>query len=62
MANKILFEGSNEEFAFRNYAKEAGISFIILCSGVKRTNAHAFYEHNGYDKDSYCVDKNITPA
>lgn len=41
------------------YAKDAGISSIILCSGVKRTAAHAFYEHNGYDKDSYCFDKVI---
>ncbi|MCL6658571.1 MULTISPECIES: GNAT family N-acetyltransferase [Paenibacillus] len=42
-----------------NYAKERGISSIILCSGMKRTNAHAFYEHNGYDRDSYCFDKVI---
>jgi predicted N-acetyltransferase YhbS len=42
-----------------NYAKEKGISSIILCSGMKRTDAHAFYEHNGYDKDSYCFDKTI---
>lgn len=42
-----------------NYAKELGISSIILCSGFKRTEAHAFYEHNGYDKDSYCFDKAI---
>ncbi|MGO4729073.1 GNAT family N-acetyltransferase [Paenibacillus sp. 2KB_22] len=40
-----------------NYAKERGISSIILCSGMKRTDAHAFYEHNGYDRDSYCFDK-----
>jgi GNAT superfamily N-acetyltransferase len=39
------------------YSKEKGISSIILCSGFKRTDAHAFYEHNGYDKDSYCFDK-----
>ncbi|MFC9709298.1 GNAT family N-acetyltransferase [Paenibacillus sp. NPDC056933] len=43
-----------------NYAKEIGISSIILCSGFKRTDAHAFYEHNGYDKDSYCFDKSIS--
>ena len=43
------------------YAKEAGISSIILCSGFKRTDAHTFYEHNGYDKASYCFDKNIKP-
>ncbi|GLX66539.1 GNAT family N-acetyltransferase [Paenibacillus glycanilyticus] len=42
-----------------NYARENGITSIILCSGVKRTGAHAFYEHNGYDKDSYCFDKAI---
>lgn len=42
-----------------NYAKEMGISSIILCSGFKRTDAHAFYMHNGYDKDSYCFDKVI---
>ncbi len=40
-----------------NFAKENGISSIILCSGFKRTDAHAFYEHKGYDKDSYCFDK-----
>ena len=41
------------------YAKDNGISSILLCSGVKRTAAHAFYERNGYDKDSYCFDKVI---
>ncbi|TCZ79367.1 GNAT family N-acetyltransferase [Paenibacillus albiflavus] len=40
-----------------DYSKRKGISSIILCSGFKRTDAHAFYEHNGYDKDSYCFDK-----
>jgi GNAT superfamily N-acetyltransferase len=45
-----------------NYAKEIGISSIILCSGFKRTDAHDFYEHNGYDKDSYCFDKSINLA
>ncbi|WP_405174458.1 GNAT family N-acetyltransferase [Paenibacillus sp. FSL H8-0261] len=42
-----------------NYAKDCGISSIILCTGMKRTEAHAFYEQNGYDKDSYCFDKFI---
>ena len=42
-----------------NYAKDSGISSIILCTGMKRTGAHAFYEHNGYDRDSYCFDKMI---
>jgi GNAT superfamily N-acetyltransferase len=40
-----------------DYSKEKGFSSIILCSGFKRKDAHAFYEHNGYDKDSYCFDK-----
>ena len=42
-----------------NFAKDSGISSIILCTGMNRTDAHAFYEHNGYDKDSYCFDKMI---
>lgn len=42
-----------------NYAKESGISSIIICTGMKRTGAQAFYEHNGYNKDSYCFDKII---
>ncbi|OME83212.1 MULTISPECIES: GNAT family N-acetyltransferase [Paenibacillus] len=42
-----------------NYSKGRGVSTIILCSGFKRTDAHAFYEHNGYDKDSYCFDKGL---
>lgn len=33
-----------------NYAKEKGITSIILNSGVQRIGAHAFYEHNGYNK------------
>ncbi|RTE07196.1 GNAT family N-acetyltransferase [Paenibacillus whitsoniae] len=42
-----------------NYAKDRGIASIILCTGMKRTKAHAFYKYNGYDKDSYCFDKVI---
>lgn len=42
-----------------NFAKKSGVSSIILCSGMKRADAHAFYLHNGYDKDSYCFDKLI---
>lgn len=40
-----------------DYAKTLGIHSIILNSGVKRTDAHAFYQRNGYDKDSWCFDK-----
>lgn len=35
------------------YAKAKGISGIGLQSGVQRTAAHAFYEHNGYIKSHY---------
>ncbi len=42
-----------------NYAKERGISSLILNSGFQRTNAHIFYEHNGYEKLSYCFTKRI---
>ncbi|MGG4132082.1 GNAT family N-acetyltransferase [Paenibacillus illinoisensis] len=42
-----------------NYAKDSGITSIILCTGMKRMGAHTFYENNGYDKDSYCFDKII---
>ncbi|SEM91623.1 GNAT family N-acetyltransferase [Paenibacillus sp. OV219] len=41
------------------HAKHSRISSIILCTGMKRTGAHAFYENNGYDKDSFCFDKII---
>lgn len=40
-----------------NLAYEKGVSYILLNSGVKRINAHAFYESKNYDKDSYCFDK-----
>lgn len=42
-----------------NYAKEKGLSSIILNTGIKRTAAHAFYEHNNYSKTSYCFVKRI---
>ena len=41
------------------FAKENGLSSIILNSGVKRKTAHAFYKSLGYDMDSYCFDKRI---
>ena len=43
------------------YAREQGCYSIGVCSGVKRTGAHAFYEHNGYDKGSYAFAKWLTP-
>lgn len=36
-----------------DYAKAKRISGIGLQSGVQRTAAHAFYEHNGYIKSHY---------
>jgi GNAT superfamily N-acetyltransferase len=42
-----------------NYAIEKGISSIILNSGFQRVNAHIFYEHNGYEKHSYCFSKRL---
>ena len=42
-----------------NYAKSLGICTILLACGVKRTDAHAFYERNGYNKNSWCFDKSL---
>jgi PhnO protein len=42
-----------------NYAAERGVSSILLNSGFQRTGAHAFYEHRGYDKKSYCFTKKV---
>lgn len=36
-----------------DYAKVNGITGIGLQSGVQRTVAHVFYEHNGYIKSNY---------
>ncbi|MHA6480983.1 GNAT family N-acetyltransferase [Paenibacillus sp. strain BS8-2] len=51
--------GSELLHHIENFAKDSEIASIILCSGMKRTDAHTFYEQNGYDKDSYCFDKTI---
>jgi (aminoalkyl)phosphonate N-acetyltransferase len=42
-----------------NYASERGLSYFILNSGFKRTQAHNFYESKGFDKLSYCFTKKI---
>ena len=39
------------------YASERKLSSIILNSGFQRKDAHVFYEHNGYEKHSYCITK-----
>ena len=40
-----------------NYAREKSCYSIGVCSGFKRTGAHAFYERNGFDKGSYAFAK-----
>ncbi len=42
-----------------DYAKSVGVTSILLNSGMRRKEAHAFYEKNGFSKDSYCFDKEI---
>jgi len=42
-----------------NYGKEKGVICITLNTGFKRTDAHAFYERNGYTSGNYCYGKNI---
>jgi len=44
-----------------SYAKEQGVFSIYLNSDLKRTDAHAFYERNGYGKHSYGFGKTINP-
>jgi len=40
-----------------NYARRTGLYSVILNSRFERAAAHAFYEHNGYEKSSYCFNK-----
>lgn len=42
-----------------NYARKMGVTSILLNSGIRRENAHTFYEKNGFSKDSYCFDKSL---
>ena len=42
-----------------DYAKSLGICTMLLACGIKRTDAHAFYRRNGYNKDSWCFDKSL---
>jgi len=44
-----------------NYAKNKNVFSIYLNSDLKRTEAHTFYEHNGYSKHSYGFGKTINP-
>ncbi|MCL2408736.1 MAG: GNAT family N-acetyltransferase [Oscillospiraceae bacterium] len=43
-----------------DYANSKGVSGIGLCSGFHRTDAHAFYEHNGYGKITQYFGKVLT--
>ena len=43
------------------FAKESEVFSIYLNSDLKRTDAHAFYERNGYEKHSYGFGKTISP-
>jgi predicted N-acetyltransferase YhbS len=40
-----------------NYAYEKNCYGIGVSSGLQRTDAHAFYEHNGFIKGSYAFNK-----
>ena len=42
-----------------DYAREKGCYGIGVCSGLKRTDAHAFYERNGFDKGSFAFNKTL---
>jgi len=44
-----------------NYAKAHGVFSIYLNSDMKRTDAHTFYERNGYGKHSFGFGKTINP-
>ena len=41
------------------FAKEKGLSSVILNSGMQRIEAHNFYEKLGFCKDSFCFDKRL---
>ena len=41
------------------YSLKENLSKIILTSRIKRTEAHVFYEHYGFDKESYCFTKKL---
>ena len=41
------------------WAVKQGAPYVGLASGIRRTDAHAFYEHIGYQKTSFWFRKNI---
>jgi len=42
-----------------DFAVSRGVTAFALSSGLKRLEAHMFYERNGYDKRSYGFGKDI---
>jgi len=40
-------------------ARERGITALVLSSSFRRTEAHAFYESNGWEKTSYTMKKDL---
>ena len=40
-------------------ARQAGLGCVLLSSGVRREDAHAFYQSRGYCRDSWCFDKTL---
>ena len=40
-------------------ARQAGLGCVLLNSGVRREDAHAFYQSRGYCRDSWCFDKTL---
>ena len=45
--------------AAERVAIDSGAPYIGLASGFAREEAHAFYEHNGYQKTSYWFRKRL---
>ena len=41
------------------FAVEQGAPYVGLASGIKRVEAHAFYENSGYQKTSYWFRKSL---
>ena len=41
------------------WAVETGAPYVGLASGLRRTDAHIFYEHMGYRKTSYWFRKSL---
>ncbi len=45
--------------AAEQWGRQRGLSHALLNSGIKREQAHGFYRHLGYDRDSWCFDKRL---